>query len=387
MRGRCGVSSRSPLESKVLKQTNLILFFTLGISLRTWERLGLLSRELAIYKSLLPHLREVSFLTYGDDEDLSVGGVDGFKVLCNRWGVGATAFSVLAPWYHRKELKRAKVFKTNQINGSWTAVIAKYLFRKKLIVRCGYLWSVHNRIQTTDARSDWLVRLLEGMACKAADRIVVTSSQDKRYILDRYGISDEKITVIPNYVDTERFKPLSTVQREPGLLCFVGRLEEQKNGLALLEAVKSLPGVRLQIIGSGGQRGLWEEKARESRAQVEFLGNLPHDDLPAVLNRATAFVLPSLYEGHPKALVEAMACGLPVIGTDVRGIRDFIRHRETGYLCRTSPSDIREAIEIVLSDAHLRRTLGERAREFVVENFSLDRVLELETELLGSLEG
>ncbi len=80
-----------------------------------------------------------------------------------------------------------------------------------------------------------------------------------------------------------------------------------------------------------------------------------------------------------------MACGLPVVGADVPGIRELIRHGETGYLCDTSPTGIRAAIQTVLGDATLSARLGRDAREFVVENFSFDKIWDLEMNLLRSL--
>jgi glycosyltransferase involved in cell wall biosynthesis len=80
-----------------------------------------------------------------------------------------------------------------------------------------------------------------------------------------------------------------------------------------------------------------------------------------------------------------MACGLPAIGTDVPGIRELIYHRETGYLCGTSSQEIREAIQEVLADKALQVKMGQSARQFVVENFSLERILEMELALLGGL--
>ena len=81
-----------------------------------------------------------------------------------------------------------------------------------------------------------------------------------------------------------------------------------------------------------------------------------------------------------------MSCGRPVIGTDVPGIRELIRHRETGFLCGTSPADIRAAIQAVLSDSDLRIRIGRQAREFVVEHFALERAVEMETALLDELD-
>jgi glycosyltransferase involved in cell wall biosynthesis len=77
-----------------------------------------------------------------------------------------------------------------------------------------------------------------------------------------------------------------------------------------------------------------------------------------------------------------MACGLPVIGGDSPGIRELIRHGENGWLCGTDAASIRQAIRTLLGDEALRRRLGQAARAFAVEHFSLDRVVELELEVL-----
>jgi glycosyltransferase involved in cell wall biosynthesis len=95
--------------------------------------------------------------------------------------------------------------------------------------------------------------------------------------------------------------------------------------------------------------------------------------------------MPSLLEGHPKALLEAMACGLPVIATDVPGIREVIRHRTNGYLCGTSPLEIRSAIQDVLADPSLRERMGAKARDYVVQSCSMDKIMNLELELLHEL--
>ena len=134
---------------------------------------------------------------------------------------------------------------------------------------------------------------------------------------------------------------MAQVKKEKGRICFVGRLASQKNLFALLEAVKDLANIRLVLIGSGSQEKELKEKAETENINVEFLGNIPNYQLPAELNRAELFILPSLYEGHPKTILEAMACQLPVIGTNVEGTREVIAHKKLWRLrplltCRLS---------------------------------------------------
>ncbi len=139
------------------------------------------------------------------------------------------------------------------------------------------------------------------------------------------------------------------------------------------------------MIGSGPLGERLQEEVSINKLPVNFLGNVPHRQLPEILNNVSLFILPSYYEGHPKALLEAMACGLPVIGTDVTGIRELIHHRETGYLCGTSAGEIRVAIKEVLSDIDLCNYMGRNARNYVVEHFKLERVVEMELALLEEL--
>jgi glycosyltransferase involved in cell wall biosynthesis len=96
------------------------------------------------------------------------------------------------------------------------------------------------------------------------------------------------------------------------------------------------------------------------------------------LNRSEVFILPSLYEGSPKALLEAMACGLPVIGTNVTGIKEVIADGENGLLCNTDSESIRDAIIRLLASGDMRRRLGSNARAQIESNYSMEKILEKE---------
>jgi glycosyltransferase involved in cell wall biosynthesis len=118
---------------------------------------------------------------------------------------------------------------------------------------------------------------------------------------------------------------------------------------------------------------------------AEFLGTVENTQLPRLLNGAELFVLSSRHEGHPKALLEAMACALPVVGTDVPGIRDVVRHGETGWLCAEDPARLAEGVRTLLDDATLRARLGAAARIEVTRSYSLDAVTRRELDVLREL--
>jgi len=151
-----------------------------------------------------------------------------------------------------------------------------------------------------------------------------------------------------------------------------------------LQAIQGLD-IRLVMVGGGQLAKQLEELAKAQGSELQIMGILPNNQIPAILNQCDLFVLPSLYEGHPKSLLEAMACGLAVIATDVPGNRELIRHEVDGILCGTSRSELRQAILMLNENATLRRRLGQNARRRVVEEFSLDRIAKMEMDLLREM--
>ena len=231
-----------------------------------------------------------------------------------------------------------------------------------------------------------LATFFEKLAYMVADKVITTTKEDENYIVWRYGIDSRRIAVIPNWIDTRLFRPMDEVEKERGRIIFVGRLERQKNILALVKAVKTIPDVKLYIFGSGSLETEVRQEI-EGFENIRLMGVIPHEKLPEELNKSEIFILPSLYEGHPKTLLEAMACGLPVIGSDVEGIRGIIEDGFNVVLCGLDSESIREKILLLASDRGLRERLGRAARRYVVENFSFEKLflreLEVHRELLS----
>lgn len=377
-----------------LKNKTLALFFTFNVSLKTWYDVGMIDREVALYNELGKYLKHIYFFTFGGKEDLLFKNYLSENIAIipvpfirssrpSKWlSRFMLAYSLLLPFIHYKILKNVDILKTNQMYGSWTAVIAKIPFRKKLIVRTGYTWSLFFERENPKSYKRRAIKAIERFSYSFADGVVVNSNSDLEYLRGNYRLNRSQM-VIPNYVDISLFKPLD-LQKKKNSICFVGRLVERKNPFSLLRAMVGLP-YTLAIVGSGPLREDLEKYAKERGVNVEFLGNLPNSELPKILNQHEIFILPSLYEGMPKALLEAMACGLPVIGTDVDGIKGLIKHKENGFLCATDPKSIREAILKVMNDVELREKIGNQAQMTIKKNFSLNKILEKELSLYASL--
>lgn len=362
----------------------LALFFTKGVSLKLWEKVGNLDREIKPYQWLTRDFDKINFLTYGKKDDLEYQNLfsEKIKILPNRQRIPSLIYSFLLPFLYWKELKEVDILKTNQVSGSWPAVMAKLLFRKKLIVRQGRQWSVFAEKGGTKQWKMPMIRFLEKLAYKNADVIIVASEREKKFIEQKYNILPEKIKYIPNYIDIDLFKPLNIPKENR--ICCVAKLEKQKNLFNLIKASSNL-GMKLIIFGSGSLKKELENFAKRLKADVEFRGNIPNQELPGELNKSKLFVLSSFYEGCPKALLEAMACGLPVIGTEVEGTKEIIKHKENGYLCQTSAESIQSAIKEVLANEELQKKISFNARKTIIENFSLNKLLEKEIEIYNKI--
>jgi len=348
---------------------------------------GSLEREIAVYLYLIEHGFDVSFVTYGSASDLEYAEqLKGIRILCNESGMPLEDYEKALLSSHAKALSSCHVIKTNQTYGAELALEAARFFRKPFVARCGYMWSQNAaREYGYDSSTATEARRVEEKVFLAADRVIVTTPAMRQDLLERCAAAGPRIAVIPNYVDVGAFRPDGS-ERDPATGIFIGRIAPEKNLAALLEAIHSLE-VNLILIGEGKLRPELQQQFEGLNSRVRWEGNIPNSKLPEYLNHAGFFVLPSLYEGHPKALIEAMACGTPVIGADSPGIRELIRHETNGLLCGTDPASIREAIEQIMTVPELALKLGTNARQYVIENFSLEKIGALELSYLREVVG
>jgi glycosyltransferase involved in cell wall biosynthesis len=180
-------------------------------------------------------------------------------------------------------------------------------------------------------------------------------------------------------VDTSVFRTEST-DKDIDVL-YIGRIEPQKNLDLLFSAHEELQAT-MTIIGEGTEVSTLQRKYQHLDARTTWIGRVPNKQLPHFLNRSKIYVLPSRYEGHPKTLLEAMACGLPVVGTDVPGIREVIAHNENGLLIGSDPRTLADTISRLLKDEELRARLGANAREYAINNYSLESSFRKELQLV-----
>jgi teichuronic acid biosynthesis glycosyltransferase TuaC len=189
-------------------------------------------------------------------------------------------------------------------------------------------------------------RYLIRQAIAGSAAMIAVSAAIKDALLD-LGAPSNKVTVLRNGVDTTLFRPLDRemVRRKLGLtrqtLISVGLLIERKGHHRIVEAMCQLPDMDLLIVGEGPERdSLTAQIDRLGlRAQVRLLGAQPHAELPSLYSAADALVLASSREGWPNVLLEAMACGTPVIASNIWGNPEVVREPAAGVLMAENTAD------------------------------------------------
>jgi len=217
---------------------------------------------------------------------------------------------------------------------------------------------------------------------KSANRVICLTLSDAKEVV-RLGCPSEKVRLVPNAVDTELFKPCK--EREDNWVVWVGRFVPEKGLNYLIEAAKIIvddfkfKDVKFLLVGYGP----WKKKIMKLAYDyglagkfIRFTEALGRDEVAKVLGKATIFVFPSLREGLPLSVLEAMACGVPVVGSDVPGINDVIINGENGLLVPArDPKALAKAVLTLLNDEDLRRELGQKARKLVTEKYCWDSVI------------
>ena len=233
-----------------------------------------------------------------------------------------------------------------------------------------------------------VVRLVRFLLHKSYTPIVILSSRMRGY-LAAHDFDLPDVQLIPNGVDITRFNPVhadtSIDGREQVVVC-VSKLRYEKGIDVLLQAwrlvYQQAPQARLIIVGSGYLQTQLECMAKELGIanSIEFTGL--QCDIPAQLHRGSLAVLPSRWEGMPNALLEAMACGLPCVATQVSGSEDIIQHGVNGLLVESEDyQGMAQALLTLLRDPVLTRKYGLAARETIERHYSFEQVMDKYIEL------
>ncbi|MEM0452793.1 MAG: glycosyltransferase family 4 protein [Thermoproteota archaeon] len=292
------------------------------------------------------------------------------------------------------DLIYVRTFSPPEMAASW---FSKKLLKKKVVVLLPSTWffeppTLKNKIYK------WILK----KAVYSADTIILYTplmlDEIKKYFPK---LSEEKIIYLHNAVNISRFTP-----GEPDveilkkylkasfqhLLLYVGRISRKKGILDLVKAFKIIheeePGTVLALAGREEEKYAEEVRGLIRKLDLEdsilFLGPVPNRDVVHLMRGCTVFVYSSIGgEGIPRAILEAMACGKPVVATRVTGIPEAVRDDETGYTVEVGDHEsFAEKVLRLLRDDALRKTLGENARKLVEKEFSYTQIIPKLAEIL-----
>lgn len=250
----------------------------------------------------------------------------------------------------------------------YNGIGARLLWSK---IRVPYILEIHHipgyprAASLKESLYQWFAKaFIKFDASKARAVRVVNQRQVPEFLTDA-GVPVSKIAYIPSaYIDLEVFRPMPEIKKKFDLV-FAARLEKNKGIRLLLEAIRNIklqnPIIKLLIIGNGPLKDEILRHIREYKLEnnvflsgwLETLG-----DVAGAYNSARIFVNPSFNEGGPRVVLEAMACGLPIISTRVGLVPDIVKDGENGLLADWNPAEIAEKILLLLSSREPQRTFS-----------------------------
>lgn len=364
------------LRTKDMKvPIHVLLVMTRGASLSEWAKVNALQHELTPYKKMSECGMQISIISWGDKREREIArSFPWLKVYGNFYNLPQEQYEWLMPFLHALPLIRADVVKSNQINGADCALRCARIWGKPFVSICRY--ACGEFCLSPPDTLDHILRDEREVLSKANACIV--NQEAGKYLISAHTMRTGAVTCIPNYIPDHFFQaPLPDYSaKKPPVITLVGRLVPQKNIFALIEACSELD-ISLQIIGDGPEREALADFARDNAVKVEFVHSVTQAQLPSILCKSTICTLVSHYEDNPKSLLEYMACGCPVLATNVPSMSTFIEDHKNGLLCSSDPASIRTGLNTLLENEALRRNLGKNAR-ITAKKFSLDVTLNLE---------
>ena len=297
------------------------------------------------------------------------------KLRYNRFSLG-----IVLELYRLMKKKQIHVVRTHRYRSNLYGRLAAFLAGVPVIIA-----SVHDNYRT-DKRPKR--RIMNRILSKITDKIVAVSEDVKEDIIRYDSIDPSKIEVIPNGIDVERFNPeknTTDIRKEFSLeeddivIGFIGRIVPAKGLEYLLNALPYLKeefkSIKLLIVGEGSLVEELKERAKKNNIfdNILFIGR--RRDIPEILASINIFVMPSIAEGLPNALLEAMAMGKPIVTTEVGGIPEIVKNGFNGLL--VPPRDtlsLSKAIKELISNDRLAAKLGQAARDLVHDNLSIKAI-------------
>ena len=289
---------------------------------------------------------------------------------------------VLKGWLDiRALIKIRRILTEYQIDIIHTHLIRADIYGRLAAIRFDTLFiitTIHNLDFYRKEKKYFILKLLDSYLSKFNDKIITVSKSVMEFTINNQNIPSDKFVTIYNSVDLERFQPTyryNKIKNNNYTVGFLGRLHKQKNLPTLLKATELVnrenKGIKFLIGGEGPEK----EKLVKITENLNLINTITFidyvSDVVNFFTKIDIFVLSSIIEGHPLALLEAMASGLPCVATDAGGISETIINGKSGFVVeKSNPLQLAKRIIEIANNTQLQQKMGRKGREIVEEKFN-----------------
>ena len=345
---------------------HIVYFFTYGYSLETWNEAGILNREIKLFKELIKkHNLKFTIITYGNEADLTfdldknINIVPIYTLITKSKNKFINLFnSFFLSKKIDKKIDNFDVIKQNQLLGSWVSILFKLRSRKPLYTRTGYDMFLFSLKEKKSIFKVILYYLLTQTTLYFSNLYSITSTQDRNFLSKYFIVNKNKLVKRSNWV--ENIHDNKFMERKSKTILTVGRLEKQKNYEYLIKSLVDTD-FSLDIVGAGSNKDSLQAMAENCSVQINFLGILKNEDLLKLYTKYKYFVSSSLFEGNPKAILEAMSSGCVVIAKDIPNNSEIIKNHKNGILFNEENS-----LNNILKNIEKIENLEEISRDSIV---------------------
>ena len=374
---------------------NIVYFLTYGYSLETWNESSALEREVKYFNLLSKNLGYKFFIiTYGDESDLQYSDLFVCSEIIPLYKYKKHFNSKLLNFFNSLTFPRkikniinedVHITKQNQLLGSWVSYIFKKITGSKFFIRTGYDMYFFSKAENKSYVKQKLYMMLTFFGLNSADLYSVTSRADYDFLLKSFNFKKKKLKILRNWIEDSQI--IKTVNRNEKLIS-IGRLEYQKNYQFL---VKELSGhdIPLTIYGSGSKREELLKLSKNLNVNLEIIDSISNSELINSLQNIKYFILPSHYEGNPKALLEAMSAGCIVFASNIKNHNEIINHRVNGFLFDLHKGSLNDVLSQVINNSNFNKeeleSISKNAVKTINDEYSISKIFNEEKNMLNNL--
>lgn len=362
----------------------VLFLFTYNTSLKNWSDSGYLTRELRFFEKIYNQYKvKFIFLTFGDASDFDVD-LDSryievlpiYKYIDKKKNNFYNFLNLIFNVHKliKKHNLEFNLIKTNQLYGSWIAMILKILLKKPLIIRTGYdlfLFSIKDKKNFIKI---FLYYVLTFFSLNISNIYTVTSNSDFNFISKLYLFDKKKLRLRKNWVESYSKEVNFSDRLNNYSLLSVGRLESQKDYEYLIRNFNDT-GYQIDIVGTGSLENNLKEI---SSPNINFVGNLSYKDLIKFYEKYLFYISSTNYEGNPKSILEAMSRGCIVVAPDLKNTREIITNGQNGFLYDKKNENIKDVLDDIFVEKEKLNLISNNALICVKKNNSLTQFIDNE---------